>query len=298
MNLKKFSRPEYWKRDSREWGSVSDWDIFYINSIPGVSKAQAHNMLGTELSIICKDCPKNSREYQNAIVLKASLKNCKKDQGNIELWREHSQKLGSLAVENRVHKREILTTGIRAATGAIVAEFPSLKRNFESYSSDNHDETSTKKVKGIPETADYGSNEQYPSLALSSIEDNPLQTLSQSSTEDNLIEKVKEKDIEKLIDFLQKQNLFLNENHFEALRKNEIVGRDFIMMDKQDFKECGLGLGPAIRLADFVKKLNDQKTLPETTSEESTEVSIPANVDTKPIICEPTYPGFPDYSER
>lgn len=64
--------------------------------------------------------------------------------------------------------------------------------------------------------------------------------------------------MEQLIDFLQKQNLFLNEKHFGTLRKREIVGCDFIKMDKQDFKECGLELGPVIRLADFVKQLNDQ----------------------------------------
>nr|CAG8717854.1 7409_t:CDS:2 [Entrophospora candida] len=29
-------------------------------------------------------------------------------------------------------------------------------------------------------------------------------------------------------------------------------------MDKQDFKECGLEIGLAMRLADFAKKLNDQ----------------------------------------
>ncbi|CAG8779268.1 14723_t:CDS:10 [Gigaspora margarita] len=323
--LKKLSCAEYWKRDSREWGSVSDWDIFYIDSVPGVSKLQAHNMLRTELCIIRKDshnaksndiCPCNYVERLIAqgkcmfarsgvylpdvgkcmfarsgvhlldvgIIKLDNSSNCKKDQGNIELWQKYSQKLGSLAVENRVHKREILTTGIRAATGAVVAEFP-----YE-----------------ILETADY--------------EDNPLQTLSQSSTEDNLVEE-----------------------HFETLRKREIVG---CKMDKQDFKECGLELGPAIRLADFVKELNDQiktsptitkfnlnkflkelkedlahlqdelqiikrdvqkikcemekpdnaeqeeelKTLPETTS---TEVSTPANVDTKPIICGPTYPAFP-----
>ncbi|CAG8843309.1 21304_t:CDS:2, partial [Gigaspora margarita] len=196
------------------------------------------------------------------------------NQGNIELWREHSQKLERLAVENRVHKCKNLTTGIRAATGTVVAGFP-LKVEDE-----------------IPETADYGSNEQYPSLALSSTEDNLLQTLSQSSTEDNLVEEFKEKDKEKLIDFLQKQNLFLSEKHFETLHKKEIVGHDFIKMDKQDFKECGLELGLAIRFADFVKKFNDQmknssrardqyksniklkiceETLQETTSEESTE---------------------------
>ena len=83
-------------------------------------------------------------------------------------------------------------------------------------------------------------------------------TLSQSSTEDNSTEGIIKKDTEKLIDFLREQTLFLNNKHFEILREREIAGCDFLKMDKQDFKECGLEIGPAMRLADFAKKLNDQ----------------------------------------
>ncbi|RHZ88088.1 hypothetical protein Glove_26g249 [Diversispora epigaea] len=35
------------------------------------------------------------------------LKNGKKDKVNIELWQEHSLRLGKLAVENRINKCEI-----------------------------------------------------------------------------------------------------------------------------------------------------------------------------------------------
>ena|ERR1051325_10031189 len=85
------------------------------------------------------------------------------------------------------------------------------------------------------------------------------QRISQSSAEDNLAKKVKKKDTGKLIDFLRKQDgLFLNEKHFKILYKKEIAGYDFIKIDKQDFKECGLEIGPAMRLADFARELNNQ----------------------------------------
>ncbi|CAJ0757531.1 4078_t:CDS:10 [Entrophospora sp. SA101] len=56
---------------------------------------------------------------------------CHNDPVNIELWQEHSTKLGRLAVENRMNKREILTVGIRAATIAVATEFPKEKTKEE-----------------------------------------------------------------------------------------------------------------------------------------------------------------------
>ncbi|CAB5134690.1 unnamed protein product [Rhizophagus irregularis] len=92
---------------------MSYWDIYY-NSIPGVSRAQTHNSLGLELDIIIKALPpkkpsllqgRGFEEFFKAIL---SRKNCKKD--------EYSTRLGKLACE-------ILTTGIRAATGAVRPNF-------------------------------------------------------------------------------------------------------------------------------------------------------------------------------
>ncbi|CAI2184879.1 7124_t:CDS:2 [Funneliformis geosporum] len=177
---------DYWERGSHMWGSVSDWDIYYINSIPGVSKAQAHSALGIELGIILEELSPKDRDYYKAVDLKRSLKNCKSDQVNIELWQEHSVKLGKLAVENRVHKCEILMTGICAVTRAVTNEFTSLKRKSDKpHSPDNdNDETSEKKARvedENQETIDYGNN-----LSDNSNE----QRISQSSAEDNLAKKL------------------------------------------------------------------------------------------------------------
>ncbi|CAH1765861.1 12067_t:CDS:2 [Entrophospora sp. SA101] len=61
-----------------------------------------------------------------------------------------------------------------------------------------------------------------------------------------------------LIGFLREQeDLKLNDSHFEILANEEITGRDFLQMTKQEFKEAGLKMGPASRLADFAKKIED-----------------------------------------
>ncbi|CAI2186827.1 2103_t:CDS:2, partial [Funneliformis geosporum] len=153
-------------------------------------KAQAHNALG-----ITKD-----RDYYKAEDLKRSLK------------QEHSVNLGKLAVENRVYKCKILTTGIRAVTGAVMNEFTSLKRKSDKppLSNNDNDETSTKKARvenKNQETIDYhyDSNEQR---------------ISQFSTEDNLAKKcgLEIRLAMRLADFARKLN-----NQNENLCKKSIV---------------------------------------------------------------------------
>ncbi|CAJ0767684.1 10372_t:CDS:2, partial [Entrophospora sp. SA101] len=56
---------------------------------------------------------------------------CHNNPVNIELWQEHSTKLGRLAVENRINNHEILTVGIHAATIAVATEFPKEKTKEE-----------------------------------------------------------------------------------------------------------------------------------------------------------------------
>ncbi|CAG8817159.1 5095_t:CDS:2, partial [Dentiscutata erythropus] len=60
------------------------------------------------------------------------------------------------------------------------------------------------------------------------------------------------------------------------LRNREIIGRDFLKMNKEDFRDCGLEMGPAIRLADLAQELNDQ-------NEDSSKTST---VGTPPIVAE------------
>src|SRR6185312_14760883 len=33
---------EYWTREPNLWGTVSDWDIHYVNENPGCTKEEAH----------------------------------------------------------------------------------------------------------------------------------------------------------------------------------------------------------------------------------------------------------------
>ena len=61
-------------------------------------------------------------------------------------------------------------------------------------------------------------------------------------------------DTETLIDFLKEQNLKLEEKHYDILRKEEITGPSFLDMTKDDFKECGLKIGPATRGQDPQRK--------------------------------------------
>ncbi|CAJ0640116.1 13_t:CDS:2 [Entrophospora sp. SA101] len=123
--------PDYWNRNPNSWGSLSDWDIYYINHTPGSTKMKAHRSLGLELKVLLKRLSKTSYGYYKAIELQKLLKDCHNDPVNIELWQEHSTKLGRLAVENRMNKREILTVGIRAATIAVATEFPKEKTKEE-----------------------------------------------------------------------------------------------------------------------------------------------------------------------
>ena len=76
----------------------------------------------------------------------------------------------------------------------------------------------------------------------------------------SLADEIKKYDTAKLIDFLRgEKDLLLNDAHFEILRKREIVGRAFLKMDKQDFRDSGFEIGTAVVLADFAKESKDKK---------------------------------------
>ena len=76
----------------------------------------------------------------------------------------------------------------------------------------------------------------------------------------SLADEIKKYDTAKLIDFLRgEKDLLLNDAHFEILRKREIVGRAFLKMDKQDFRDSGFEIGTAVVLADFAKECKEKK---------------------------------------
>ncbi len=69
-----------------------------------------------------------------------------------------------------------------------------------------------------------------------------------------LVDKIKKYDMAKLIEYLQGQDLGLDDDNLKIFHKRKIAGRAFLKMDKQDFRDSGFEIGIAIVLADFVKE--------------------------------------------
>lgn len=66
-------------------------------------------------------------------------------------------------------------------------------------------------------------------------------------------------DTEGLINFLkERQNLHLNETHYNIFRHKEITGSDFLNYTKEEFEGFGLASGPAKRIEQLVNELNNQ----------------------------------------
>ena len=57
-----------------------------------------------------------------------------------------------------------------------------------------------------------------------------------------------------LISYLQEQELGLSEEVIKILENNDVTGRAFLKMTKQDFQDINLKAGPALVLADFAKE--------------------------------------------
>jgi|SRR6266498_4458498 len=69
-----FSSLAYWKRPHTAWGSVADWDLFYINEMPSTTRAEAHKTLARELKVLLECLEKDSREWNKANAIKNLLK--------------------------------------------------------------------------------------------------------------------------------------------------------------------------------------------------------------------------------
>ncbi|PKC63927.1 hypothetical protein RhiirA1_537427 [Rhizophagus irregularis] len=74
-----------------------------------------------------------------------------------------------------------------------------------------------------------------------------------------LADEVKKYDTEGLISFFRSRDLGLSENAIKILEKEEIDGQAFLKLGKEEFRSIGLGLGPAVKLADFAKECKDKK---------------------------------------
>ncbi|PKC63557.1 hypothetical protein RhiirA1_463616 [Rhizophagus irregularis] len=58
--------------------------------------------------------------------------------------------------------------------------------------------------------------------------------------------------------FFKERHLKLDDDDFAILRKEKIAGLSFLDMSKDDFKECGLKIGPATLLAKEVRTLKEK----------------------------------------
>ncbi|GBC17023.2 C2H2-type zinc finger transcription factor [Rhizophagus irregularis DAOM 181602=DAOM 197198] len=125
--------PEYWNRNPASWGSISDWDIYYINQVPG--------------------CTFTGRKLK-AAALEKSLQNCDKDPANLILWKEHCSNLATLAIEDRVNKREIQIFAVKEVifqykskhvlvdhiSESVTSTTPAVKSSFADFQDDYNEE--------------------------------------------------------------------------------------------------------------------------------------------------------------
>ena len=76
----------------------------------------------------------------------------------------------------------------------------------------------------------------------------------------SLADDIKKYKTEALIDFLRKEeDLELDDDDLEILRKQKVNGRDFLKVTEEKLRSVGLGLGPTTRLADFAKECKEKK---------------------------------------
>ncbi|RIA79881.1 hypothetical protein C1645_882464 [Glomus cerebriforme] len=76
-----------------------------------------------------------------------------------------------------------------------------------------------------------------------------------------LAEEIKKYKTAELISYLRKQELGLSEEVIKILENNDVTGRAFLKMTKQDFRDINLKAGPALVLVDFAKEC-EEKRLP------------------------------------
>ncbi|RIB07562.1 hypothetical protein C2G38_419568 [Gigaspora rosea] len=82
-----------------------------------------------------------------------------------------------------------------------------------------------------------------------------MSTFANTSTAEQ-IKKLKKTD--DLINFLSKQDLSLEEEQFQVLRKQKITGVDFLDLTKEELEKYGFELGPAKRVLRFINTINGE----------------------------------------
>ncbi|CAJ0832353.1 6677_t:CDS:10 [Entrophospora sp. SA101] len=164
----------YWGRSPNTWGSLSDWDIYFIDQIPGCSKEEAHRSLSIELDILLSNLSKSSRRFTKANALKKALEKCDNDFANNLIWKNHIEKLKSLAISDQINKREIQSIAMREEIGCaeewILDNKPEKRKKEskieeESYQIDDKSDTQENLENSEKNKEDIQDNEQTPSVA-------------------------------------------------------------------------------------------------------------------------------------
>ena len=97
---------------------------------------------------------------------------------------------------------------------------------------------------------------------MTDIVDTPVSTSSTTVTGNEtltLADEIKKYDTGALISFLQERDLGLDLDDENIIRKEKIVGQDFLKLTEEKFRSYGMPGGPALRLADFAKECKDKK---------------------------------------
>ncbi|CAB5358950.1 unnamed protein product [Rhizophagus irregularis] len=126
----------YWSSNLNSWGSVSDWDVYFIDKTPGCTKDEAHRSLSLELNILLKKLSDRSRQYSKANALKKALENSDNDSANILLWNKHLKELESIAISDLVHRRTIKTSTKECE----ISSSSSSSKNDENYNKQEDDD--------------------------------------------------------------------------------------------------------------------------------------------------------------
>jgi len=74
-----------------------------------------------------------------------------------------------------------------------------------------------------------------------------------------LADEIKKYNTDELISFLRGQDLGLSESALKILENEDVTGRAFFKMTKQDFRDIDIKAGPALVLADFAKECKDKR---------------------------------------
>src|SRR5437879_713277 len=97
-----------------------------------------------------------------------------------------------------------------------------------------------------------------PNRKLLKCQQHQQSNLSQdTSTERSFpsIEEIKKYSPEQLVSFLESGNLYLKNNHIEIIKKNDIAGKDFLLLKEDDLYRIGLSIGPAKRITQLIKEV-------------------------------------------